>query len=429
MGGRSAEALARRAEKRGRSVEEQEATDESAHRKKHDLPEPKPIQPAPSKPATSGAHRPRPKHPSPAGQHQQNGWEAQRELNGKLARAGPQDLHALVIEHGKIMNVVNCATALHRLAKCAPNSELRLGHSEGHWKKTWSLALARSEGGVLDETQVDALCARTAARMGAEEVSARSLTSIAWAVAKLRLPHAELLAALSAQAAVQLRRRALDAFGIANVVWALATLREVHEADAALLDACAEAACAMPGAFKPQELTNLLWGFATLKRRHGPLFEAMAATATARIGEFTPQGLSQTVWAYAKLNLAKHTLLLAAADAASPRGTMARYDPQSIATLGWSFANLEVEHGPLLGALSREALARPEAFDGASCAQLLWALSRLKDGVDAKAVAAMARRLHTVSASGEGVNSQQLLYSLGALAKLPAGLLRRSSHE
>ena len=152
----------------------------------------------------------------------------------------------------------------------------------------------------------------------------------------------------------------------------------------------------MPGAFKPQELTNLLWGFATLKRRHGPLFEAMAATATARIGEFTPQGLSQTVWAYAKLNLAKHSLLLAAADAACPRGTMARYDPQSIATLGWSFANLEVEHGPLLGALSREAVARPEAFDGASCAQLLWALSRLKDGVDATAVSAMARRLHAL---------------------------------
>ena len=41
-------------------------------------------------------------------------------------------------------------------------------------KRGPSLALARSEGGALDETQVDALCARTAARMGAEEVSARS---------------------------------------------------------------------------------------------------------------------------------------------------------------------------------------------------------------------------------------------------------------
>ena len=78
-----------------------------------------------------------------------------------------------------------------------------------------------------------------------------------------------------------------------------------------------------------------------------------------------------------------------------------------------------MEHGPLLAALSREAVARPEAFDSSSCAQLLWALSRLSDGVDPKAVDAMARRVG-VLASG-GLQSQQLLYSLGALAKLPAG--------
>eukprot|EP00966_Prymnesium_polylepis_P110535 2557200-Prymnesium_polylepis.1 len=77
--------------------------------------------------------------------------------------------------------------------------------------------------------------------------------------------------------------------------------------------------------FKPQEVTNLVWAFATLKRRHGKLFEAFADVATRRMAEFSPQGLSQTVWAFSKLNLAKHSLLLAAAAAAQP--AMPRYDP------------------------------------------------------------------------------------------------------
>ena len=268
------------------------------------------------------------------------------------------------------------------------------------------------------EDRLAALCGRAATVLRDEgQVTGHSLTSIAWAVGKLQLAHPVLLASLTEQVRAQLRRNALDAFGVANVAWALATLREAHEADPALLDALADAACAMPTSFKPQELTNLVWAFATLKRRHNALFEALAATATERAGEFTPQGLSQTVWSFSKLGLSKHTLLLAAAATVCQRAP--RFDAQSIATLAWAFANLEVEHGPLLAALSREAVARPEAFDSSSCAQLLWSLSRLSDGVDPRAVDAMALRLRALA--GAGLQSQQLLYSLGALAKLPAG--------
>ena len=245
-------------------------------------------------------------------------------------------------------------------------------------------------------------------RSDARHVTARSLTSIAWASAKLQLDDAGLWAAVSASAASLLP--SLDAYALANVAWALATVRRVApEADGALLEALAEAALARLGEFKPQELCNLLWAFATLKRRHRALFEAASVAAARFCGAgFTAQGLSQTVWAFAKLGLAKHALLVAAAAAAKPRA--AQYDPQSLATLAWAFANLEVEHAPLIGAVSAQARARPAAFDGTSCAQLLWALTRLSDGVDAAAVAALVDRLTALAAAGSLSNQQQLLY-------------------
>ena len=318
-----------------------------------------------------------------------------RALNGSLLQLStPAAILAFASEHASALNSVNCATALHRLAKQGA---------------TASAAFAP-------------LVARTASvlRSDARHVTARSLTSIAWASAKLQLDDAGLWAAVSASAASLLP--SLDAYALANVAWALATVRRVApEADGALLEALAEAALVRLGEFKPQELCNLLWAFATLKRRHRALFEAASAAAARFCGAgFTAQGLSQTVWAFAKLGLAKHALLVAAAAAAKPRA--AQYDPQSLATLAWAFANLEVEHAPLIGAVSAQARARPAAFDGTSCAQLLWALTRLSDGVDAAAVAALVDRLTALAAAGSLSNQQQLLYALGALAKLPPTL-------
>ncbi|KOO28974.1 kynurenine 3-monooxygenase and related flavoprotein monooxygenase [Chrysochromulina tobinii] len=282
------------------------------------------------------------------------------------------------------MNSVNCATALHRLAR----------------------------GGGASSAVEQSLCTITASTFEHEAggVTARSLTSVAWAVGKLRLSDKRLLAALTARAAAQLAADALDAFGIANVAWALATLHTAamsattrtvgldDECGGGLCDALAVAACARASDFKPQELTNLVWAFATLKWRHARLFEQLADVASARLAEFSPQGLSQTLWAYSKLGLTKHGLFGAVANAALPR--LGSFDPQSIATLAWAFANLEIEHAPLAAAVCREARARPDAFDSASCTQLLWGLCRLRDGVEPLSVVALSRRLERVAAAG-----------------------------
>ena len=126
---------------------------------------------------------------------------------------------------------------------------------------------------------------------------------------------------------------ALDAFGIANVAWALATLHTAamsattrtvgldDECGGGLCDALAVAACARASDFKPQELTNLVWAFATLKWRHARLFEQLADVASARLAEFSPQGLSQTLWAYSKLGLTRDDCVMKPSPASIARGS------------------------------------------------------------------------------------------------------------
>ena len=390
-----------------------------------------------------------------AGSKGAGGADEQRALNAQLARAADRaEINQLVLQHCAEFNSVNCATALHRLAKCAPSSSSSLAATDAHWKKSWSAAAkasaAKATSSSDDATVEDLLCRRCVTLLEeGSEVTARSLTSIAWATGKLKLAHAPLCAAFSAQAAIQVARGGLDAFGIANVAWALATLHmtgQPGDGDSAgniedgstrrdasssavpqpasaspsrLLDTLAEAAISNGtiDEFKPQELCNLLWAFATLRRPHAALFDAAARSASRRMETFSAQGLSQTVWAFAKLELASPTLFQAAAEAALPR--LSTYDAQSVATLAWAFGAAGIEHAILAAGLSKVVLARPTDFDATSCARLFWALSRFSEGVDPAALAQLSYRLTRVAA--EEMQSKQLLYALGALAKLKSG--------
>ena len=401
----------------------------------------------------------------------------QRALNAQLAHAHDRAaLHQLILTHSATFNAVNCATALHRLAKCAPAVATQLAATDAHWKKSWALAAkaTSAEATSADEdAKVEALlCCRcaTVLEAGSEDVSARSLTSIAWATGKLKLGHGPLRAALTSQALLQCACGGLDAFGIANIAWALATLHsaervtslatlsETHrqtpscatnrqtltsatnapmgppadahgrhldgsgrhtDASDRLLDALAKAATvgSTIDEFKPQELCNLVWAFATLRRPCATLFDAAARSACKQLSNFSAQGLSQTLWAYAKLGHAQPALFLAAAGVALPR--LHAYDAQSISTLAWAFGSAEVEHPELLAGLSAEVIARPAVFDAASCARLLWALARLTQGVDPQAVTTLSARLTRVA--GESLQSKPMLDALGALATLKSG--------
>ena len=71
---------------------------------------------------------------------------------------------------------------------------------------------------------------------------------------------------------------------------------------ARLFEAVAVEAEAQIRNFKPQNLSNVAWAFATLGIPAPRLFEAVAAESEVQIRNFKPQDLSNMTWAFATLN-------------------------------------------------------------------------------------------------------------------------------
>ncbi|KAJ1628382.1 hypothetical protein T492DRAFT_156827 [Pavlovales sp. CCMP2436] len=129
---------------------------------------------------------------------------------------------------------------------------------------------------------------------------------------------------------------------------------------------------AMPrlGEFKPQELANTAWAFATLGTPAPQLFDAIACKSEQRIGEFEPQGLANTAWAFATLGMPAPELFEAIARESEQR--IGSFNPQDLANTAWAFAiAVEGDRGLLVEAVSaRAAEMGLAAFSGDERCQL-----------------------------------------------------------
>ena len=71
-----------------------------------------------------------------------------------------------------------------------------------------------------------------------------------------------------------------------------------HE-DEQLFAALAKAAQHRMKGFKPQELANTAWAYATMDHKDEQLFAALAEAAQHRMRGFKPQELANVAWAFA----------------------------------------------------------------------------------------------------------------------------------
>ena len=65
--------------------------------------------------------------------------------------------------------------------------------------------------------------------------------------------------------------------------------------------------------FKPQNLANMAWAFATVNQSDEILFMALARVAEQQVSEFTEQGLTNTAWAFATVHQSEEKLFTALA--------------------------------------------------------------------------------------------------------------------
>ena len=91
--------------------------------------------------------------------------------------------------------------------------------------------------------------------------------------------------------------------------------------------------------FKPQELSNTAWAFATAGYAAPALFDAIAEEASGRVREFTPQELANTASAFATAGHAAPALFGAIAEEST--GRMRELSPQDLANTAWAYAALD----------------------------------------------------------------------------------------
>ena len=169
---------------------------------------------------------------------------------------------------------------------------------------------------------------------GLREFTPQELANTAWAYATAGHAAPALLDAIAEEAAARAAR--VQAAGARQHG---VGVRDGRHAAPALLDAIAEEA-ARRGLrdFKPQELANTAWAYATAGHAAPALLDAIAEEAAGRgLRDFKPQELANTAWAYATAGHAAPALLDAIAEEAARRG-LRDFKPQGLANTAWAYA-------------------------------------------------------------------------------------------
>lgn len=133
----------------------------------------------------------------------------------------------------------------------------------------------------------------------------------------------------------------LDCRGAALFLWSLAKLR--HDED--MFFASAAHRCILPKVklLQPQDVSNILWSFATVRIEHQTLFEALTSRTLETKQNFSGQALANVAWACAKMQVCDPELLRVAADEAVRR-SLKDWTPQSTTLLCWALFRCNVTH-------------------------------------------------------------------------------------
>lgn len=384
----------------------------------------------------------------------------QVELNQQLARCAlASDVLDLVDRHVDEFNVVNCGTALQRLAK-SPDGRRALAGP----------AAAR----------VDPLLAAAADLVGkhARHVESRQLASLLHACGKLGLGDRASTLVDRVETAAKLHASKFNPQELANAAWGAAKLglnprrdvvRELLSAIATSLERHASNPAASgpasgPGrdhrrrpdvGWTPQGVSNVAWSLATLgltvdradtnadtPETRG--FRAVFAAVAARSRDFNPQEVANTLWAISRLtadvgagadedddddagerasepragadpgaDLGARRAALALASRIT-RGWIAsqRLEPQHAANISWACAKLHLAGDDVPGALADAAVAAAPRMNTQELSMTAWSAAAFgrSDAADALARAFAARAAEATP--------QQLATTARAFAKL-----------
>jgi hypothetical protein len=168
-----------------------------------------------------------------------------------------------------------------------------------------------------------------------------------------------------------------DAYGLSNLAYAYALIKYVPKFDdgSDLFDHIAMQSIKMRAEFAPQGISNTVWAFATVAKRHDALFKAVGDQVVARdhLRDFNPQHLSNIVWAYATAQVSHPKLFENVANHIVQLGHLRDFRPQALSNIVWAYATAEVSHPKLFEKVAEVATQQKEELNSQALSNIVWA--------------------------------------------------------
>jgi hypothetical protein len=144
---------------------------------------------------------------------------------------------------------------------------------------------------------------------------------------------------------------------LSNLIWAYATTGQRHPK---LYKKFADHIGRMRdlSGFMPQALSNILWSYATVGYSHPLLFQKLAHVAISRGNNFKPQALSNFLCAYATVGLIDQHLFTSFAPAV--KSVLSQCNSQDLANIAWAYAVANVNDPSLFNTDFMNALQSKE---------------------------------------------------------------------
>ena len=133
--------------------------------------------------------------------------------------------------------------------------------------------------------------------------------------------------------------------------------------------------------FDPQNLSNILWSFATIKYAHYQLFEKVGnhIVQLPNLNQFNQQNLSNIVWSYAKTDIAHPQLFQSVGNHIVQLSNLNAFTSQSLSITVWAFAKRGYNHDALFEKVANHLLVRNDLlanYDLPCISMTIWAFSQ-----------------------------------------------------
>lgn len=212
---------------------------------------------------------------------------------------------------------------------------------------------------------------------------ARYLSNAAYACALLgyypRLDGNNTLMENIAERSIQSFRQ-FNAQDVSNLLWSFATLKVpsplLFKVFGDTLSSQADL-----NKFSSQSLSNIVWAYGTTRTQHSDLFQKIGdfIVALDDLHSFKPQALSIIAWAFVKTNEEHPKLYKKIGDHISQLDNFSSFNAQNLSNIVWAYAKADTPHPQMFDKVGYSIIAyeKSQQFEPQNLANIAWAYAKL----------------------------------------------------